>query len=202
VAKINDLELTVPEFEFTKTNRTPEYLAKFPLGKIPSFESSDGLLLIESNAIAYYVAESGPKRDQLLGATPGTRGQIQQWIFFTELQLSPDLFELGRWRFGIGSYNKEKEDPCSVSAKKWLDFVEAGLKGKKWLVGDDEAAGPSLADITVAGTLFFGFLTYIDAEMRLEYPEIVRWYEQIKAIPVLTELFTGPMVEKRKEPPT
>jgi len=36
-----------------KFNKSKDYLAKFPLGKVPSFESKDGNLY-ESNAIAYY----------------------------------------------------------------------------------------------------------------------------------------------------
>jgi elongation factor 1-gamma len=36
-----------------KNNKTPEYLAKFPTGKVPAFEN-EKVNLIESNAIAYY----------------------------------------------------------------------------------------------------------------------------------------------------
>jgi len=36
-----------------KFNKTPEYLAKFPLGKVPGFEGKDGNIY-ESNAIAFY----------------------------------------------------------------------------------------------------------------------------------------------------
>ena len=41
---------------FGESNKKPEFLNKFPLGKVPAFEGSDGVLLTESNAIAYYVA--------------------------------------------------------------------------------------------------------------------------------------------------
>ncbi len=41
--------------EMGKGNKTPEYLAKFPLGKVPAFESADGsVTLWESRAIAGY----------------------------------------------------------------------------------------------------------------------------------------------------
>jgi elongation factor 1-gamma len=55
-AQYNDLKLELlPDFEFGKSNKTPEFLKKFPLGKTPTFESTDGsVLLCESNAIAYY----------------------------------------------------------------------------------------------------------------------------------------------------
>jgi elongation factor 1-gamma len=36
------------------TNKSPEFLAKFPFGKIPAFESADGFRLFEGDAIARY----------------------------------------------------------------------------------------------------------------------------------------------------
>lgn len=35
-------------------NKKPEFLTKFPLGKVPAFEGSDHFTLFESNAIAQY----------------------------------------------------------------------------------------------------------------------------------------------------
>jgi elongation factor 1-gamma len=35
-------------------NKKPEFLAKFPHGKIPAFEGSDGFKLFEGAAIARY----------------------------------------------------------------------------------------------------------------------------------------------------
>merc|ERR1712173_438790 len=68
-AKYSGAEVTVAkDFVFGETNKSPEFLKKFPLGKVPAFEGSDGLLLTESNAIAYYVAN-----DELRGGERGRR---------------------------------------------------------------------------------------------------------------------------------
>ena len=57
---------------FGETNKSAEFLKKFPLGKVPAFEGSDGLILTESNAIAYYVAN-----DELRGGSDTTaRAQV------------------------------------------------------------------------------------------------------------------------------
>ena len=57
---------------FGESNKKPDFLKKFPLGKVPAFEGSDGLLLTESNAIAYYVAN-----DELRGgADAAARAQV------------------------------------------------------------------------------------------------------------------------------
>merc|ERR1711910_88532 len=52
-AKYSGAQVTVAkDFVFGETNKAPEFLKKFPLGKVPAFEGSDGVLLTESNAIA------------------------------------------------------------------------------------------------------------------------------------------------------
>ena len=61
------------DFVFGETNKSPEFLKKFPLGKVPAFEGSDGVLLTESNAIAYYVAN-----DELRGGSDAAaRAQVR-----------------------------------------------------------------------------------------------------------------------------
>uniref|UniRef100_A0A8C0V0Y7 GST N-terminal domain-containing protein n=1 Tax=Cyanistes caeruleus TaxID=156563 RepID=A0A8C0V0Y7_CYACU len=53
-----------PHFHFGHTNRSPQFLQKFPLGKVPAFEGDDGFCVFESNAIAYYVST-----EELRGST-------------------------------------------------------------------------------------------------------------------------------------
>ena len=49
------LEIAWPEhYVHDDTNRQPEYLAKFPHGKIPAFEGADGFRIFETSAIARY----------------------------------------------------------------------------------------------------------------------------------------------------
>ena len=43
-----------PEFVLGETNKTSQFLEKFPLGKVPAFVTADGATIYESNAIAYY----------------------------------------------------------------------------------------------------------------------------------------------------
>ena len=65
------------DFVFGETNKKPDFLKKFPLGKVPAFEGSDGVLLTESNAIAYYVAN-----DELRGGSDAAaRAQVHVIIF-------------------------------------------------------------------------------------------------------------------------
>jgi elongation factor 1-gamma len=49
--------------------------------------------------------------------------------------------------------------------------------GKKWITSRSEQ-GLSLADITVASALKWGFARVIDAEMRAKYPFVVEWFKR------------------------
>lgn len=54
-AAFGDLSIDVPEnYKHFEDNKKPEFLSKFPHGKIPAFEGKDGFLLSESYAIGRY----------------------------------------------------------------------------------------------------------------------------------------------------
>nr|KAF6275389.1 eukaryotic translation elongation factor 1 gamma [Myotis myotis] len=74
-----------PHFHFGQTNRTPEFLRKFPAGKVPAFEGDDGFCVFESNAIAYYVSN-----EDLRGSSPEAAAQVVQWVSFAESQPKKD----------------------------------------------------------------------------------------------------------------
>ena len=59
-AEYSGTQITVvsqpPDFVLGVTNKTDDFLAKFPLGKVPAFSTADGKHFSESNAIAFYLA--------------------------------------------------------------------------------------------------------------------------------------------------
>mgnify|MGYP001116417425 CR=1 FL=1 len=59
-ANYNEVEIKLPEIQMGVTNKSPEFLAKFPLGKVPAMDTPYGPLC-ESNAIFRY---GGLKRVQ------------------------------------------------------------------------------------------------------------------------------------------
>lgn len=69
---------------------------------MPAFETSDGICITGSNAIAYYLAN-----EQLRGKTPIDQSQIIQWISYAENDILPPACA---WVFpilGIMPYNKQ-----------------------------------------------------------------------------------------------
>ena len=77
-------------------NRKPEYLAKNPLGSVPTLEVGEGQFLTEVPAILLYLADSKPEGE--LAPSPGdpVRYKLYQWLnlIATELHkgLGPALF--------------------------------------------------------------------------------------------------------------
>ncbi|KAJ5826482.1 hypothetical protein N7447_003245 [Penicillium robsamsonii] len=197
-ANLNGLEITVPEYVMGKTNRTPDFLSKFPLGKVPAFEAADGTTLFESDAITQYIAESGPAADQLIGATPAERATIRQWICYAQGEILDPVTHLALWRLGIRPYDEKVEETNIARLERSLDCLETHLKGRIWFVGNEKL---SLADITVASALVWGFSMAIDAEMRQKYPSVIAWYERLIAAEGVKEAFGEKnYVEKRQGP--
>ncbi|CAG8305496.1 unnamed protein product [Penicillium nalgiovense] len=197
-ANLNGLELAVPEFALGKTNRTPDFMSKFPLGKVPAFEAADGTTLFESDAITQYIAESGPAADQLIGATPAERATIRQWICYAQGEILDPVTELALWRLGIRPYDEKVEETSIARLERSLACLETHLKDRTWFVGNEKF---SLADITVASALVWGFSTAIDAEMRQKFPSVVTWYERILEAEGVKEAFgEKKYIEKRQGP--
>lgn len=200
-ANLNNLEIEIaPEFAMGKTNRSPEFLSKFPMGTVPAFAANDsnGTNIFESDAIAQFVAESGPASNQLLGSTPAERAIIRQWISFASGELQDPVVQLALWRIGLGAYDEKKETAALEKLERSLGCLEGHLKGRVWLATQDKL---SLADITAASALAWGFSLVIDAEMRKKYPTTVEWYERTIASKGVKQAFgEKKFIDKRKDP--
>lgn len=193
---MNGLELAIyPDFAMGKTNETEDFLSKFPLGKVPAFEGADGSNLFESDAIAQYIAESGPAASQLLGATPAERAVIRQWICYAQGELLDPVTQLALWRLNIRPYDEATEINALQRLERSLACLETYLKGRTWFAEDKI----SMADITIASALVWGFSMAIDAEMRQKYPVTVAWYERtIEADGVKQAFGEKKFIEKRQ----
>ena len=160
------------------TNRSPEFLAKFPMGKAPAFEGADGTLIFESDAIAQYVAESGPAKDQLLGVSAAERAHIRQWICFAEGDAMSAVVPFALWHMKMVQYTAEELEKHLVKVERAVGAVESHLEtngGRKWLATEDKL---SLADISLVAALNWGFAIVLDEELRAKYPNVVAWYER------------------------
>ncbi|RYP33845.1 hypothetical protein DL767_004575 [Monosporascus sp. MG133] len=190
-AALNGLEISVPEdFKMGETNRTPEFLSKFPMGKVPALECADGFCLTEGAAICRYLASVGPKASQLLGADPKTQARISEWSFFAENELAANVLPLSvMCIFKLEPYDESRYNTCLANAERACKAIETVLAGgKKHLVGDEL----TLADIMVAGILFWAFKFFVDAELRKGLPNTVAWIQNVTGTKEFKDVF-GPL---------
>jgi elongation factor 1-gamma len=169
-AEYNGIAIDVPAFEMMKDNKTPEFLAMSPLGKVPVLKTPQGALF-ESNAIARYVARM--RRDtELYGTTFFASAQVDSWIDFCthELELAATMWlypVIGYMPFNPAATAKAKEDVIVG-----LKTLEAALTTQTYLVGDKM----SLADIVVASALVYPMKLLMDASFRAPFPNTMRWF--------------------------
>ncbi|KAG0042230.1 Elongation factor 1-gamma 1, partial [Gryganskiella cystojenkinii] len=177
VAKYNGLEVKVDnKFVMGTTNKTPEWIAKFGASQVPAFEGTDGTVIIESGAIAYYLAHY-KDNSTLIGKNKAEEAHIQQWIQFVDCSVSPAL---GQWVFPLMApdrvpYNKATETSAIEKVKTQFQTLERHLIKRTYLVGERV----TLADIAAAISLFNGFKSVFDAPFRKDYPAITRWFTTI-----------------------
>jgi glutathione S-transferase len=134
-------------------NRSPEYLAVNPMGKIPAL--ADGAFrLWESNAINWYVAEKHPAA-RLLPETAEGRASVQRWLFFQAAHVSQACVPLflatnrrAREFWGV-TIDPKIAEGARKDLGRWLPVLEAALSGREWLDGTF-----TLADVAYAPHLW------------------------------------------------
>merc|ERR1712114_65751 len=171
-AKYSGAQLTVAkDFVFGESNKKPEFLKKFPLGKVPAFEGSDGVLLTESNAIAYYVAN-----DELRGGSDAAaRAQVVQWMCMADNEILPAACTWVFPTMGIMQYNKTATERAKEDIKAALKTLNDHLLTRTFLVGERL----SLADIAVACTMISLYTQVLDAEFRKPFVNVTRWFNTV-----------------------
>lgn len=155
-------------FEFGKTNQSDAFLKKFPLGKVPAFESSNGDLLFEADAIAQFVAD-----DQLRGVSTLDRALVQQYIAFANNEITPSACT---WTFpclGFRQFNKTDTEAAKAHLRKCFEMLDNFLLTRTFLVGERV----SLADISLVCELVILFKLVLDPAFRAPYGNLVRWFE-------------------------
>ncbi len=157
-------------------NRTPEFLALNPNGKVPVLVDGD-LTLWESRAInAYLAAAHGDGR--LCPAEPKARAIVDQWSYWHAVHLSPTVQKVVFERVIKPAFGMGEPDPAAVEAGlKDMVPLMAVLEG--WLTGRDWIAGElSLADFALGSTF------HLRAPAGIELPaNVAAWMARLEARP-------------------
>ena len=164
-------------------NRTPEYLAVNPNGKVPAFEDGD-LKLWEANAIMCYLARAAGS-----DLWPGDARQIEviRWLcwnseHFTRHAGSLYFQNIVKPALGFGEPDEAEVKEAIGFVRRFGAVLNDHLRGRKYLVGD----ALTVADFAVAATLPYAAKAKIPVE---EFPEIMRWHARLNELPAWREPF-------------
>jgi glutathione S-transferase len=127
------LDYTWVPVDITKgETRTPEFLAAFPLGRIPAVGFPDGSRLAESNAIIRYLA----RESSLLPADPFAQAKVDEWLFWEQYSHEPYV---ATTRFHVVYLKRsmaEREAWRVERGEAALDLMDRTLSEREWLSGE------------------------------------------------------------------
>ena len=113
-------------------SRTPEFLARNPAGQVPVVELDDGRCLAQSNAIIGYLAQGST----LLPDDAYLRAKVYELLFWEQYSHEPYV-AVCRFVMRYQGKTREQREPMRVErGEAALDFMERGLEGRTWFVGE------------------------------------------------------------------
>ncbi len=160
---------------FKGENRTPEYLAKNPEGRLPALELGDGRMLAESNAILVYLAEGSP----WLPEDRYEHAETLRWMFFEQHSHEPAIAEARFWlRFVRGGreLRTHEIDQWMERGYAALALMEQHLSSHDYFVGGRE----TVADIALYAHTHVAREGDFDLSV---FPSINRWLARIAGNP-------------------
>jgi len=191
-AAIAGHEIEMEPFEFGVTNKSPEFLQKFSLGKVPAFEDNEGFKLFEGDAIARHVSALNPKSG-LLGRNAVETSLVNQFVHFAEyeIQVSGNIIYGGIVYKAIPGYNAELHGFHADRIERPLKYLNDYLATRpSGLLINDEI---TLADLQVAVATLRAGQTVCGAKEREQvYPHAFAHYAKVASDARLKEIFGEP----------
>jgi len=182
IALVNHLglecELRVVDL-FKGEQAAPAFVALNPNKRMPVLED-DGFVLWESNAILHYLASKKP-RSGLWPADAKTQADVLRWLSWEGAHWTPAcgtiIFErVVKKLAGLGDPDSAEVARGETEFHKFAPVLNAHLKGRKWLLGNDL----TIADFAVGAPLAMAEPARLPLA---NYPEIPRWYASLAALP-------------------
>ena len=155
-------------------HKTPEFLAKNPLGRIPVLELDDGRTIFESNAILTYLADG----TDMLPSERYQKAEVMQWLFFEQFDFVRNV-ALPRFWIGISKQREKIADKLPEmheAGNKALGIMDRHLERVPFF-----AAGRyTIADISLFGYAHAAHEGEYDMS---RYPNVLAWLERVKTQP-------------------
>lgn len=180
------VEIPIQMIDMTKgENKTPEFLAMNPMGKLPVLELDDGTFITESLAICRYIEAQHPEPN-MFGTDPLEIARIEMWTRRTELDFAIPILQVFEHLHPFWEGRVKQIKACGELAREkvlarfeWLD----GELGKR--APDDRqflaAARYTVADITLQSALIVA--KACDVRIPDELAHLSEWFAAVTARP-------------------
>jgi glutathione S-transferase len=179
------LEYTVKDIKLMEgQQKTPEYLAINPNGRIPAIidRDNDDFVVFESGAIMMYLAE---KTGKLLPADAKARSKVVQWLMFQMGGVGPMMGQANVFH----RYFPEKIQPAidryQNECRRLFEVLDAHLANNEWLADDY-----SIADI--ANWCWVRTHRWSGVEVE-GLDNLKRWMDVMKEMPGMNEGIAVPV---------
>jgi len=158
--------------------RTSEYLAKNPNGRVPMIERADGSVLVESNAILCWLADSFDAKGNFLPADAWQRAQALSWLFFEQYSHEPYV-AVARFIRGwtpLDSPRRADLPRLIERGEQALAVMERHLQSADWFTGADYG----VADIALYAYTHCAEEGGFDLD---KFPRITDWLSRVYTTP-------------------
>ncbi len=175
------LEIPTTEIDMSQgEHKTPEYLAKNPLGKMPVLELDDGTCISESVAICGYLEGLHPE-PPLFGRDDLERAKVEMWHRRIELEvLQPLMYVFAHthemWK-GVWTQIPEWGGECAKTVQERYQWLDGELEGREFIATDDY----TVADIALQCTFLMG--KGIGVRAPDELANLGAWWQRVSGRP-------------------
>jgi len=168
--------------------KSPEFLALSPLGRIPALEDEEGRKLADSSVIAEYLEERFPE-PALFPRDPYERARVRWFDEYADGGMGPSLTgKVFFQRVISAKLMRNAADERVVASglaevPTYFTYLERELGGSDYLVG----GGFTLADVSVMSQL----VNLAHAGVTIDaatYPALARWFARITERPTVAPL--------------
>src|SRR5688572_24425763 len=112
-------------------SKTSDFLARNPMGQVPSIELADGRCIAQSNAIIRYLA-NGTK---LLPQDAFAQAKVDELLFWEQYSHEPYIAVCRFHMFYLGRSADQREAQRVERGESALDLMDSLLQGREWFTG-------------------------------------------------------------------
>ncbi|HUO03903.1 MAG TPA: glutathione binding-like protein [Candidatus Binataceae bacterium] len=163
----------------------PEFMKISPNNKMPAIVDPDGpggqpISIFESGAILMYLAE---KTGKLMPSDMRGKYKVIEWLMFQMASVGPMLGQAHHFRVYAPERIPYATDRYTNEAKRIYGVIDKRLGEAKYLAGDY-----SIADIATYPWLV---PHNMQGQALQDYPNLKRWYDEIRARPAVQRGFAA-----------